>query len=453
MNKPKLNLIEQFIAIFSPKKAIERYQTRMMFLRNYDAAKQYTHSSLAHARRNESEVFSRQKNRLHFAAEDLVRNSPWVSKIISLYSNNLIAYGWGESTQHPKNWTHFKRNLYRQGFFQLQKDLISDLVIYGEAFFLKQTNKDYTVSLTRIHPSSVSTQNDTTGNIINGIRFDKSGNIIGYILVSSDGEREVKAEQVIHVFRKTLPEQVRGISILTPAVHSIKFLDELNYTMLVRHKLSASLTGVVYRSESLSLTPEDDFDFNLSPGTFSKLAPGEKIEMLQVPTASAEYQKLVETTLREVAAAVSVSYESLTGDWSNNNYSSSRAAHIIEKRNYESWQYGLLMPFFDQITNLFELYLLTKGIRPQSQPVTFTPPAIPLAHPKEEVEYYMKLVRGGFITLKQAQQELYGTDFEKFLKEKEQENKLLDQHGVILDTDSRQVSAAGQLQIKQSKEK
>ena len=81
-----------------------------------------------------------------------------------------------------------------------------------------------------------------------------------------------------------------------------------------------------------------------------------------------------------------------------------------------------------------------EGIQPQ-----WTPPRRELIDPDKEIGATIKAVRSGLMSLSEAIRE-YGYDPEEVLREIQQDNELLDQLELVLDTDPRKVTLSGQAQ-------
>jgi capsid protein len=116
-------------------------------------------------------------------------------------------------------------------------------------------------------------------------------------------------------------------------------------------------------------------------------------------------------------------------------------------RNIESWRWNMLVPqMLNPIWKWFAQSASLGGVRGMDGIVAqWTPPRRELIDPDKEIGATIKSVRSGLMSLSEAIRE-YGYDPEEVLREMQQDNELLDELGLILDTDPRKVTLAGQAQ-------
>ena len=138
------------------------------------------------------------------------------------------------------------------------------------------------------------------------------------------------------MFRAVVPGQVRGLSWFAPILLTAHELDQLQDALLVRAKVAALHAGFIYDAEGsggYSGTPTGDtLEVSLEPGTMSVLPPSKRVEW-SAPPDSGDAPALAAHTLRGMAAGVGLTYEQLTGDYSQTNYSSARAS-LLEFRRF-----------------------------------------------------------------------------------------------------------------------
>jgi lambda family phage portal protein len=160
----------------------------------------------------------------------------------------------------------------------------------------------------------------------------------------------VDANEVIHLFRPLRPGQIRGEPWLARALVKLNELDQYDDAELVRKKTAAMFAGFVTRlSPEDSLLGEGNLDANgvaltgLEPGTLQILEPGEDIKFSQPADVGGSYSEFLRMQFRAVAAAVGVTYEQLTGDLTQVNYSSIRAGLLEFRRRVEALQHGVIV--------------------------------------------------------------------------------------------------------------
>ncbi|MDX9731070.1 MAG: phage portal protein, partial [Bdellovibrionales bacterium] len=258
----------------------------------------------------------------------------------------------------------------------------------------------------------------------------------------------VPASDLIHTYRQDRPGQNRGISWFNSVAHPLKMLNELQWTQLMRLKLSAAITGVVTQEPS-QLAPDQlkkqrQQDFELSPGTFTFLNHGETINFPNIPNPEG-FGGTCKLTLQEIAAGLGITYEALAGDLSNVNFSSGRLGDLQFRANIEDWRWHMLVPrFLNPAFQRFIRFCELRGVDARQATVEWTPPARQMISPLDEINAAKNAMRSGLQSLPGALREL-GLDPERHLTEISDSNALIDKLGLILDSDPRRTSN-GQLQ-------
>lgn len=147
--------------------------------------------------------------------------------------------------------------------------------------------------------------------------------------------KRLSTVDVDHIFLIDRWPQTRGV----PWMHSVfrRMNDSSEYTKseLVAARAAANIVGFIQQSEGLMDDPRFQ---NLKignrvqsePGTFRRLLPGETFAGFSPSRPNQALEAFMRYMLREMAAGVGVSYESLSRDYSQSNYSSSRLALLDE---------------------------------------------------------------------------------------------------------------------------
>ena len=201
-------------------------------------------------------------------------------------------------------------------------------------------------------------------------------------------------------------------------------------------------------------TFEDQSVLDFSPGSIRRLAPGEEMQFFSPTRPDDAFTPFVAQMLRAVAAGVGCSYTQVSSDFSQSNYSSSRLELIETRAHYRTLQQYMIdtlcqpvyekwiemavmsgvmrMPAFDMDP---ERYFESKWIAPAAQ----------FVDPQKEAEAYKSLVRSGVMTLSQVIA-LHGGDFEEVMRQRAHELAVMDDLGIVLDSDPSAVDKAGQSQ-------
>jgi lambda family phage portal protein len=175
------------------------------------------------------------------------------------------------------------------------------------------------------------------------------------------------------------------------------------------------------------------------------LEPGKDVKFAS-PSASAGYGEYMRFQLHAIAAGVGLTYELLTGDLSQVNYSSIRAGLIEFRRRMEALQWQLLVPGLCQpVWRRFVEAAQAAGELPQDVEITadWTAPRFEAVDPLKDIQADVLAVRAGVMTLKEAIAR-QGYEPAQVLREIAQTNAELDALGLILDSDPRRATKTGQ---------
>ncbi|MCG5247973.1 phage portal protein [Methylorubrum extorquens] len=334
-------------------------------------------------------------------------------------------------------WTDEADSVGAHDFYGLQAIAVTGMVEGGESFTRLRTrllSDGLTVPLQLQvlegdHCDHMKT--DATNRIRQGIQFSAIGGRTGYYLrrehpgdafMSTGGidEALVPAGDVCHLYRARRPGQDRGEPWLARALRTLYDLDQYFDAELVRKKNAARLVAFIKRSLDageegdpgsgpMGSDPADDgvAVIEMEPGTVQVLADGEDVEMCEPTDVGANFEPFVREAKRSVAAAVGLLYEVLSGDYSQMDDRTLRAALNDFRRSVERWQHHLVVYQFCRPIwrRWIDLALLSGALklpagmtRQQAYAVEWVPQAWSYIHPVQDVEGKMKEVQAGFST-------------------------------------------------------
>jgi len=249
---------------------------------------------------------------------------------------------------------------------------------------------------------------------MNGIEYDKRGKRVAYWLFQRHPSEwythpvRVSAENVIHVLHVDFPAQNRGVPSAAPTIIAERDLDEYEDAELMAKKVQAShaafrVTNDPDKIDNISFDRKDYDDEEtlekLEPGSIYHLYPGEQIQFNTPPTApgAEEYRK---SKHRAIAAGYEVTYEMMTGDYSNVNFSSGRMGWIEHQRTIEDAQWMTMVPIFcDGVMKWFldALLLCPGGLikLPDNLNITWTTPRREMIDPTKETAAIKNEMRMG----------------------------------------------------------
>jgi lambda family phage portal protein len=152
-------------------------------------------------------------------------------------------------------------------------------------------------------------------------------------------------------------------------------------------------------------------DFELEPGAVKHLMPGEKLSAFDPTRPNPNMEPFMRMMLREVCAGAMTSYEPVSRDYSQSNYSSSRLALLDDRDSWRTLQAWFIRAFREPLHRLFlqqatmaraipSLPAVVYGADPDKYgAVEFKPRGWSWVDPTKEVDAYIAAVKAGFMTV------------------------------------------------------
>jgi capsid protein len=147
-----------------------------------------------------------------------------------------------------------------------------------------------------------------------------------------------------------------------------------------------------------------------------------------------------------MAAGMGVTYEDTTGDYTELPFSAARMSRLRHWAAVEDWRWRMLVPQFCAPAWTWAMEAATvMGSVDRVLGARWSAPPMPMIEPDKEGLAYMRNVRCGIQTLSEAIRER-GYDPDDLLVEMAADNAKLDSLGLVLDSDPRRMTQAGQAQ-------
>jgi lambda family phage portal protein len=353
----KPNFIDRLVGFFNPEAEAARIQSRLkkdLILRGYDAAKDFRTSDWVSASKTSAneEIKAAQK-KVRERARDLTRNNPYGVRALNVITANTVGSGIVANVRGPNDKkTEELRRLWkmwaestacdahgRHNFYGLQSLVLRTTVESGEGLALRNGFDPETGPKIKVQESDFlnSDQDKDDGTLVQGIEFNSNGTRKAYKLFTKHpGDKgastqfvSVPAQDVAHIFKQERPGQVRGMPWAHAVIEPLKDFDDYQRATLIGRKIAACFSAFITTNGSDSLLSAEDLktkreaDMSLEPATIRYLNQGESISIATPPPVSG-YAEFTRESLRSVAAGLGISYEAMTGDYSQSNYSSSR---------------------------------------------------------------------------------------------------------------------------------
>ena len=142
---------------------------------------------------------------------------------------------------------------------------------------------------------------------------------------------DVPAEQIIHLFIPDRPGQTRGAPWFSSSIKRMHHVAGFEEAEVVGKRARSSLMGFIQSPEGELIgdgVEDGERLTNFEPGVFKHLAPGESVTVPQLGNADTEYEAFLRPMLRSLAAGSGVPYPTVSADYSQANYSSSRLERL-----------------------------------------------------------------------------------------------------------------------------
>jgi lambda family phage portal protein len=297
--------------------------------------------------------------------------------------------------------------------------------------------------------------------IIMGVEKDKWGRRTAYYILPRhpgdntssrvDGNSRMAvriiAEEIIPLFIPERHPQTRGIPWLTSVIMRLHHMDGYEQSEVIAARASAAIMGFIESPEGEvreDATHNGERITDFEPGVYKYLGPGEKVNVPKLDRPGGQLTPFMSFMLKGFSAGAGGSYESISKDYSQSNYSSSRLSLLSERDYWRIIQRWLIQNFhqpifeawLDMATLSGELDLRGYETSPERfRCVKWMPRGWAWVDPAKEVAAYKEAVRGGMKTLTDIYAE-EGKDYEEAVIQRSREVKLAKANGLIFDTDA-----------------
>lgn len=262
--------------------------------------------------------------------------------------------------------------------------------------------------------------------------------------------RFVPHDSVVHLYRPLRIGQLRGVTWLAPVLLSAKDLGELMQNTIVKSGVEAAFAGFIIdngggpvnmgqavdaESGDTTMLPE--------PGSLMRVR-GTDIKFAE-PKTSTQFEAIAVATLQGMAAGTGHTYDQLTGDLRQANYSSLRAGKIEHRRLVEQVQWHDVIPRLDRVVDRFvDRAILAGSLRERADGYRrdWVPPAVEPIDPLKDLEADIMAVRAG----RMAPQEFisqWGRDWRKVVADTAAFFEATDKAGFSFDIDPRRPANGG----------
>jgi lambda family phage portal protein len=436
---------------------------------------------------------------LRTRSRQLVRDAAYAKRAKIVVVNNVIGQGVAmqanirnnrkrlvteQNDAIEKAWTMWSRaeNCHTGGklhFADLERAGMGQIFEAGEVIFRKHLRRfgssAVPMALELIEAERICdtmTISPTTGNDVRmGIEVDAfqrpvavwfrrghPGDVRRTDLRAVERHERVPMEQLFHLYVVDRWPQSRGEPWLHATARRLNDMDGYSEAEIIAARNSANIMGFVKRAPDVGapmdpgMADEKGEDgqriANFEPGAIEYLEQGEDFIDHNPSRPNVALDPFMRYMLREVAAGIGVSYESLSRDYSQSNYSSSRLSLLDDRdtwRVLQSWwirnfreplhrEWLRQAIYANAITTIPTEQYISDASR--FEMVRFKPRGWTWIDPSKEVDAKIKAVQAGFTTVSAVIAETGdGKDLEDVIAEREAELEYMEEHGLQFTTD------------------
>lgn len=367
-----MNAIDKFFSYFSPRRAYEREAWRQSLeeLRYYDAGS-YGRLNAAWRTSNAAAETTDRYNRdtVRARARDMERNSDIAQSLIRAYCRNVVGKGYVLQAMTPDEKLNDRIEQYwklwckaehcdvtgTQSFNQILRMAVKRKRVDGGMIILKRYVKDSEIVPLKLQCLDVDELDSTAispkykdDTVVGGIEYDKFHKPVGYYFrqYDTDGNQTtdsifVPAKDVIFYFTKNRPSQIREMSDMSATITRVRDVNEFVQAVSVKERIAACLavfikktipSGGIGRSGTVNANGKVDYTGKtLTPGMIKEMNAGDEIQVVNPAGNSAEAASFIKMQYGLIGAGQGLSYETVSRDMSQTNYSSARQSAIEDE--------------------------------------------------------------------------------------------------------------------------
>lgn len=447
-----MNIIDSTIGFFSPKHGIRRVHAR----RSYEAAQNgrrnssFKNAGYAGPNVEIGQSFVALRNR----SRSFVRNNGWAKRAITVICDHTIGEGIRPAPMGEKNKIKNIKQVWKKWaestncdwdglhtFYGLQELIMSEIAESGDCLIIRRRVKGFIpIQIQVVEGDQLDQSHDSPdekGFSRLGVQFDKEGKRIGYWVFNKhpydmtgtfNQSEFISIDDCLHPFEVLRAGQVRGIPMGVASFMKLSDFSDYEDAQLLRQKCAAAFCAFISGKED----PGTDELEHLEPGIIEYLGAEEKIEFNNPPKADG-YGEYSTKILQGIAAAYGITYEMLTMDYSNVNFTSGRMAKIDITPRFRKWQYNMIVPqVCVPVWGWFMEACLISGKTStfiECNSTDWTAPRVQQLDPVKETNATVLQLQAGLTTLSEVIRER-GRDTDEFFEEYKSDMDKLKEMGI-----------------------
>lgn len=345
----------------------------------------------------------------------------------------------------------------RLSFAEMIRLHIRQKILIGDSLIYKTENGKFQL----IHPARITKGNNAPSPVTkDGLVLDALDNITGYAVcsVKNGVSRHVavlNAEDCIFDAIRKEAQQLRGVSLLLPALNHCRDHMDLLGSTLITARVQAAFGIVIYRDYSKwgaitdsasrqQMQYESDpnaghpVNYKLSTGGKVELDSGDKMETFESKTPHASFFEFCRDLLRMTYACLQMPYWFY--DPANISYTAAKAGVSLFKNSLIKHRRSAQETITQMAEHVLlhgvesgELQLGGMSVEAVLETITLTPLATLILDPTKETTAVIQQIKAGITTLSDSIGEMTGKTFEDTLVQKSYEQKRLTEAGVTVE--------------------
>lgn len=358
----------------------------------------------------------------------------------------------------------------REDHYGAQKLMVRTMIVRGDCLQVWRAAKGLPDARVQIlagdHLANLTKRLDGGGRIVGGVEYDSQGLRVAYhIYPDHPGDilaprqvhpERISADYVDHLFEALDAGQSRGVPWFHMAIRDLREVEDVKTSIRIQKKVQACLA--LFRRPPEGMTPaalgerkeqeRGPAHETLKPGSIINGAPGEEAPTVINPASSGDGDGFLRAELTAIAAAFGVPAHVMTGDVSQANYSSLRAAIVVWYKLLDDWTFNVIVPHLLDPTfaRVMRRAALMRGI-PELANVTavWTPPPRPWVDPLKDIAAEIleaRAIPGALMESLTSR----GESLETAVAKQVLINAAFDTLGVTSDADPRRINGSGGLQ-------
>lgn len=390
--------IDNIVYKVSPEWAYKReaWRQELDSIRNYDAGANDRNNANWHATNQSAELTDRyDRDRVRARARDLERNSDMALSVTKAFKRNIVGGGFKLQARTPNDslndqieeyWEEWckKENCDvtgTQSFNQILRMAVQRKKVDGGILFVKRYTEDGLIpfKLQAIEVDELA-QDAISDNerVVGGIKYNQYNKPIGYYIKQYDIDGYtinqpvyIPAKDVIFLYSKKRPSQIREMSDMAPTLPRIRDINEFMVAVSVKERIAACLAvfikklnpngGGIGGRNTTSVQDKKYDGKTLIPGMIRELNVNEEVDTINPSGQATDAASFVKLQQRLLAAGQGISYEATSRDMSEVNYSSARQGNIEDDLEYTE-DGELIEDFMSDVYESFVTCLYLTGL-------------------------------------------------------------------------------------------